>query len=288
LSEIIPLLISYHVPDGTRENYERPIWTFNKLVVIEKEGWTEALKDVGWPKQHDCSVISSEGFTTSAIKDLADKLAEHDEPVTVFCAHDADAAGPLIYQTFQEETKARGARKIRVVNLGLEPWEAIEMGLEIEDIERGKRRRAVADYVRERTDIDDYLPDCEDENWEEWLQTHRIELNAMKTLQLIEWLNAKLAPYEGERAPYDGKLIPPDDILKAELDDRIEDKIRAAVAERILREAGFEDQVADAIAEIKTPSADALVKGIKKMFKSKLDREWRDHIEVVATELVEE
>jgi hypothetical protein len=39
------------IPIGTLmvENYERPIWTFNKLVVIEKEGWTEALKDVGWP-----------------------------------------------------------------------------------------------------------------------------------------------------------------------------------------------------------------------------------------------
>jgi hypothetical protein len=60
---------------------------------------------------------------------LVDELAEHDEPVTVFCAHDADGAGGLIYQTFQEATKARGARKIKIVNLGLEPWEAIEMGL---------------------------------------------------------------------------------------------------------------------------------------------------------------
>jgi hypothetical protein len=43
--------------------------------------------------------------------------------------------------------------------------------------------------VRERDD---------DEDWEEWLQTHRIELNAMTTPQLIEWLDEKLAPYEGK------------------------------------------------------------------------------------------
>ena len=46
----------------------------------------------------------------------------------MFCVHDADAYGTMIYQTLQEETKARGARKIKIVNLGLEPWEAIDDG----------------------------------------------------------------------------------------------------------------------------------------------------------------
>jgi hypothetical protein len=34
----------------------------------------------------------------------------------------------MIYQTLQEATKARDARKIEIINIGLEPWEAIEMG----------------------------------------------------------------------------------------------------------------------------------------------------------------
>ena len=58
----------------------------------------------------------------------------------------------MIYQTFQEATRARGARKIKIVNLGLEPWEAIEMGLEVEDVEEGDRRKPVADYVLDRED----------------------------------------------------------------------------------------------------------------------------------------
>ena len=116
------------IPLGTLtvEEYERPVWTFNKLVYIEKEGFSEALKDDGWPERHDCALMSSKGFTTRAARDLVDKLAEHDEPVTVFCVHDADASGTMIYQTFQEATKARGARKIKIVNLGLEPWEAVD------------------------------------------------------------------------------------------------------------------------------------------------------------------
>jgi hypothetical protein len=60
------------------KDYERPEWTFNKLVYIEKEGANEALKAVGWLERHDCAVMSSKGFSTRAARDLIDKLAEHD------------------------------------------------------------------------------------------------------------------------------------------------------------------------------------------------------------------
>jgi hypothetical protein len=183
--------------------------------------------------------------------------------------HDADAAGSMIFQTFQEETRARGARKIEIVNLGLEPWEAIAMGLEVEDVEEKNRRKPVADYVLARKDA---APDGT--SWEEWLQTNRIELNAMTTPQFIEWLDGKLAAYD--------KLIPPPDVLTAELDKHIEDKVRTNIRERILREARFEDQVAIAIAAIKKPSAATLAKGIKALFKQEADREWRDHIKAIA------
>jgi hypothetical protein len=123
------------------KDYARPEWTFNKLVYIEKEGANEALKAVGWPERHDCAVMSSKGFSTRAARDLIDKLAEHDEPVQVFCAHDADGYGTIIYQTLQEETKARKARKIQIINIGLEPWEAVEMGLEVETV-KVKRNKA--------------------------------------------------------------------------------------------------------------------------------------------------
>ena len=146
--------------------------------------------------------MSSKGFTTRAAKDLVDQLAEHDEPVNVFCVHDADAAGTMIYQTFQEATKARGARKIRIVNLGLEPWEAIEMGLESETVKEGEKRKPVADYVLERD------RGADGTTWEEWLQTHRVELNAMTTPQFIAWLDAKMAEHG------DGKLIPPPEVVE--------------------------------------------------------------------------
>lgn len=50
------------------------------------------------------------------------------------------------------------------------------------------------------------------------------------------------------------KIVPPEDVLTAELDERVNGKIRAATTERILRDAGFESQVAAAVATIEKPS----------------------------------
>jgi hypothetical protein len=252
------------------EGYVRPAWNFNKVLYIKKEGAQEALKQDRWGERHDCMVMSSKGFSTRAARDLIDKLVEHDEPVEVFCATDADSSGGMIYQTLQEETKARGARKIKIIKLGLEPWEAVAMGLEVETVEKTKRRKSVADYVRKRED---------GLYWENWLQTHRVELNAMTTPQLIEWLDEKMAAFGS------GKLIPPPDVLEQDLADRIESKVRAAITEDILREAKIGDRVAAAIAAIGTPDGEELARDIEELFEQESDREWRDAIEAVASRL---
>jgi hypothetical protein len=147
------------------------------------------------------------------------------------------------------------------------------MGLASEPVERIKERRPVADYVREREDV---TPDGDD--WEEWLQTNRIELNAMTTPEFIEWLDGKL---EG----YVGKLVPPPSVVAAELDQRLAAKVRNAIIERILREANVDAQVAAALAGIRKPEPEVLVAGIEELFNAAPDSAWRDHVESVADEL---
>ncbi len=101
----------------------------------------------------------------------------------------------------------------------------------------------------------------------------------MTTPQFIAWLDRKMAEHGN------GKLIPPADVLEAELAKRIETKVRAALTERILREAGLDRQVKAAIKKIAKPSAATLAKGIRESFQKEPKREWRDHIEAVATEV---
>jgi hypothetical protein len=95
----------------------------------------------------------------------------------------------------------------------------------------------VADYVLERVD---------GEYWDDWLQKNRVELNAMSTPQFIEWLDSKMGKY-------DDKVIPPVDVISDEYDDKIEEKLRDHITDRILREANIDQQVADVSEQLGEP-----------------------------------
>jgi hypothetical protein len=255
------------------EQYRRPDWTFNKVLYIEKEGFFEALKAARWPERHDCALVTSKGFSTRAVRDLLDLLADSEEPVTVFCIHDADASGTLIFQTLQQETKARPRRRLQIINLGLEPWEAIAMDLEVEAFTRRDRRAAVAEYVHDRPN---------GEHWEEWLQTNRVELNMMTTPQFLAWLDAKMAAHDSK------KLLPPQEILTTRAREQLEEHMRKIITDRILKEAGIAEQVADAMRGVSLPSGQDLATRVQEWLSYHRDAQWRNYVDKVAAELAGE
>jgi DNA topoisomerase VI subunit B len=217
------------IPLGTLNvrGFRRPAWTFNKIVVIEKEDLRFMLEQAGWDFRHDALLMSAIGFNTRAARDLIDNMADTTEPLRVFNAHDGDAAGTVIQHTLQHATLARGARKIEVVNIGLEPWEGIALGLAIEKvppiIKNGKQvRRAVGQYVLDRADR---APTGE--TWEAWLQHSRVELNAMTSAELIQWLDKKMKAHGA------GKLIPPGDILTDGFGEHVRKRVETAVADAV-------------------------------------------------------
>jgi|SoimicmetaTmtLMB_FD_contig_31_17151015_length_613_multi_3_in_0_out_0_2 hypothetical protein len=55
-----------------------------------------------------------------------------------------------------------------------------------------------------------------------------------------------------------------------------------------MREAKIDEQVAAAVAAIKLPDGVRLTRDTAKLFKRQPDREWRDHIEAVALDLIAE
>ena len=205
------------------EQYRRPEHTFNKVLYCEKEGIFPILKAARWPERHDCALMTSKGFASRAARDLLDLLGESDEELQMFCIHDADASGTMIFQALQEGTKARPGRKVQIINLGLEPGEALAMDLQVEEVKRDtNKRQPVADYV--------------DEELAEWLQTHRVELNAMPTPQLLDWLDRKMETYGG-------KLIPPGDVLEDRLEQEVRARLEVQITEQVLSEASFTERV---------------------------------------------
>src|SRR5207344_1832582 len=77
---------------------------------------------------------------------------------------------------------------------------------------KGFSTRAARDLIDKLVEHDEPIKvfcahDGDDIDWDDWLQTHRVELNAMTTPELINWLDDKMQTYG------DGKLIPPEDVL---------------------------------------------------------------------------
>lgn len=211
------------IPVGTRNvaDFERPEWTFNKILYCEKEGFFPILRAAKWPERWDCALLTSKGYASRAVKDLLDMLGEGEESLLCFCIHDADPDGTMIYETLQEATKTRGKRRIDVINLGLDPDEGVDMGLQKEPVQR-ERRSPVAGYISPE--------------WAKWLQKNRIELNAMSTPLFLSWLNRKMSEHGRP------KLIPPEKVMCDEYSGVLREEIEKSVTRRILRKADAKGQ----------------------------------------------
>jgi hypothetical protein len=244
------------IPLGTLhvEKYIRPEWLFNKVLYCEKEGFFEIFKSVQWAERNDCALMTSKGFSSRAARDLIDLLANTDEECKFFCIHDADAQGTMIYQTLQSATKARGARKVEIINLGLDPAEARGMGLQVEPVEKG-HTKAVADYISDNDRL--------------WLQSKRVELNAMTTPDFLDWLDRKFAPYAG-------KVIPPTDVLGDQLREDVWNELDQKIAADILEEARHRERVDEAFAD-RTEIIDAAVSSLPDDVQAVLISSTSDH-----------
>ena len=213
--------------------------------------------------------MTSKGYASRATRDLIDYLSVTDEPLTVFCIHDSDAAGTMIMQALQQRTAARRGRNITIINLGLEPEEARSMGLEVEQVKReNKKRQPVADYV--------------DEDEAEWLQDHRVELNAMTSPQLLEWLDRKMAAY-GD------KLVPPAEVLAESLEDDVRSGLERQITEDVMREARVAERV-EAELDRRRSKIQAVVEtlpeAILKMLQANPSHHWSEPIGALAKSIV--
>lgn len=260
------------LPLGTLlvEQYNRPPWTFNKVLYIEKEGFFEVLKAARWPERHDCALMTAKGFSTRAARDLIDLLGSSGEPTTFYCVHDADASGSMIYQTLQGATRARAARTVEIVNLGIDPAEAVAMGLTVETIR--VKHRATAEYI--------------DERWHSWLQSHRVELESMTSEQFLAWLDRKMTEQQG------AKVVPPRDVLMNETRLRAVAAVRSRVREQIEVESRVrertEERVRAAEARLVLPLGEAVEGRVRVSLGEHPVETWTAPVDEIAHELADD
>lgn len=216
------------IPLGTRqvEQYEIPKWLYHTVLYVEKKGMAPLFQEAKIAEKYDLAIISAEGYASDAAKVLMSRADKLD--MTILCLHDADPAGKHIHHKLQHAT-LRNPR-IKVIDIGMDLAEALEMGLATETFIRKKKLPQ---------DLE--LTDLEREFWEgEFCGYHkgkkkykcrRIELNAMAANpdRFIAYVEQKLREHG-----LDKKVVPPDEVI----DKRAERKIKDGITEHVLDDIG--------------------------------------------------
>jgi hypothetical protein len=247
--------------------YRRPPFGFNKILFAEKEGFFPILRHAHWPEIWDCALCSSKGFATRAARALIRLLKESGEPITVFVIHDADGPGTVIYEALSTALEPFG---IEVINLGLDPAEARAMGLPVEPVQKKGRNKGA-----KRVPVAEYLPGSD----REWLQTHRVELNAMATPQLVGWLTAKVAAHDR------GKVVPPPDVVRSRLEEEVRADLERRIIHEVLSAADIPGRVTAAYAAAKdvvTAAADSLPDALPGHLTENPRRHWTGVVKAAA------
>jgi hypothetical protein len=166
-----------------------PANRFNSVLFIEKEGFTEILKDAKFPERYSMALMSTKGIPVAAACDLIEAFVP--ENVKVFVLHDFDLSGFKILRTLREGTR---------LSVGSD---VIDLGLRMADIE-GLDSEPV--QYKQEIDPRDYLEyDCgatpeeiaflvKDSRYG-YYEGRRVEINAMTSEQLLTWLDRKFAEH---------------------------------------------------------------------------------------------
>ena len=272
------------VPLGTVDvaGYGVPDYEYDKILYIEKEGFRQIFDAVKLGQRYDMALMTAKGFATRAAKQLLSHASKKD--ITILVAHDADISGYEIARTLEAETRTTHGMHIDIIDLGLTVKEALAMGLEAEGVVIQKKPSYELLWKLTSEEKEFLLGTRDYKTW----HGKRVELNAMTTDQLISWLKGRL-----KELGLETKVLPPEDVVKGELEDTIESKLEDDVRQMV-REA-LEELLGATIADIEeevkkkigTPEVDGYYEELKQFLDGCPPEYWRDWISDKATDLKE-
>jgi hypothetical protein len=153
-----------------------PIHRFSNILFIEKEGFNPLFEAAKISEKFDIAIASTKGMPVAALSDLLSKM--DDLNVMTYCLHDFDVSGFSILKTLEQG--ARGSQRSgRVVDLGFR-FDDIQ-GLQSEPVNHKGR---IWIRLKEAGATEEEI---------KFLESQRVELNAMTSEEFINWLEAKLA-----------------------------------------------------------------------------------------------
>jgi hypothetical protein len=208
------------------ENYATvgPEHRYSTVLFIEKEGFAPLLETARIAERYDIAIMSTKGMSTTAARLLLDRLAPRIDKILVM--HDFDVSGFSIFGTLGTDGRRYTfVNELPIVDIGLRLDDVAAMDLQSEPVETSgswsSRSRTLAEHGATREEIN-------------FLQTRRVELNAMTAPVFVAFLQRKLAEHGVL------KVVPDESVLERHarrvieqgLAEKVLDEVRTTLREK--------------------------------------------------------
>jgi hypothetical protein len=222
---------------------------YRNILFVEKEGFDELFEAVQLAERYDLAIMSTKGMSVVAARSLLDEVAPSLDHI--FVLHDFDISGFSIFGTLGTDSRRytfTNDVEEKIIDIGLRLPDVEPMSLEPETVEvksREARRMTLHEHGASIAEIKFLAPYNEGE------PCRRVELNAMTSRQLVDFVEAALEAHGV------AKVMPAAEVLHQHARHRLETKLTgeliAAHAEVIARRAAateLPDNLATQVAEL--------------------------------------
>jgi hypothetical protein len=168
-----------------------PEGSFGGLLYIEKEGFMPLFERVKLAQRYDIAIMSSKGMSVTAARELVNRICGGAVPLLVL--HDFDSAGIIIKDTLGSSTRRYSYTSAPNV---------IDLGLGYDDIEGLRPEPHDSNVSAERLSQAGLSADAID-----FLSNQRVELNAMTSRQLVDFVEGKLKQHGISKVIPDGETL---------------------------------------------------------------------------------
>jgi hypothetical protein len=193
-----------------------PEHRYNTVLFSEKEGFGPLFVAVHLAERYDLSIMSTKGMSVTAARQLLDRLAERGVKL-VLVLRDFDISWFSIFGTLGTSGRRYVFNnKVNLIDLGLRFADVTK--LESEPVSVDDDWDKVAATLRRHGATRKEIA---------FLRDRRVELNAMTSRQLIDFVEAKLAKHGVK------KLVPDENTLQHHARRLIEQQLAAAQVEKL-------------------------------------------------------
>jgi hypothetical protein len=172
---------------------------FRNILFIEKEGFHPLLQAAQLQERFDVAVMSTKGMSVTAARQLLDELTPFID--NIFVLHDFDRSGFSIRGTLGTSSRRYWfSNKPPIVDIGLRLADVIDMGLQSEPVPRITRGEWLerAETLKRHGATPEEIA---------FLANDRVELNAMTSRQIIDFIEKKFEAHGVKKVIPDNAVL---------------------------------------------------------------------------------